>query len=81
MSDQDVLRLVTNKINANQPSKFRLTVFQGGIKHEGDWFYVAVSPDGSDIRVSDYNAVLVGVEDSIKNESQINVLLVPTLPD
>ncbi len=80
MSDQEVLDLVTSKINEQQPTNFRLNVYPA-IRRDNDWYYIAVSPDNSEIRVSDYNAVLVGVEDALKIESHINVLLVPNLPD
>ena len=82
MNEGEILDLIEREVNARQPSNFRLSVDRRGVRHEGNWWYVVVQPDKSDIRASDYNALMTQVEDAIEDQTEdVNVLLVPALPD
>ncbi len=80
MSETETLNIVETYINKHQPSDFRLNVSHLGVQHDGDWWYVVVTPEPEDIRARDYRDVMEQVEEEIKTEKQIKVLLVPALP-
>ena len=81
MTSNNVLDIVEQTVNDNQSKKFRLRVLRPDIRHEGRWWYVGVAPEKDDIRVYEYDRVLRRVEHIIERKHNINVLLVPAIPD
>ena len=81
MSETETLDIVEEYVNRRQPPKdYRLNVSRLGVQHDGDWWYVVVTPEPADIRLRDYRDLMEQVEDDIEKEKQIKVLLVPALP-
>jgi len=76
----ETLNIVEEYVNRHQPQAFRLDVSRQGAKYEGDWWYVVVTPEPLDIRARDYRDLMEEVEDEIKAEKHLKVLLVPNLP-
>jgi len=76
----ETLNIVEAYVNKHQPPDFRLHVSRLGVQHDGDWWYVVVTPEPEDVRARDYRDVMEQVEDEIKTEKQLKVLLVPALP-
>lgn len=80
MSETELLDIIEGRINRHQPSDYRLDVSRLGVRRDGDWWYVVVTPDKADVRSRDYNAIMSQVEEEIEQENHVKVLLVPTLP-
>ncbi len=81
MSEKETLDIVEEYVKRRQPPKdYRLNVSRLGVQHDGDWWYVVVTPEPADIRLRDYRDLMEQVEDDIEKEKQIKVLLVPALP-
>lgn len=79
MTQQEIVAIVTDYLNPNQPADYQLSVFEPGIRQDDNWCYVTVIPSRDDIRAYDHAHVLTVVEDQIQGEKEMNVLLVPTL--
>ena len=80
MNENDVLNTVETYVNQHQPAAYRLNVLRQGVKHEGNWWYVVVQSTPPDIRARDYANIMEQVEEQIKAQHNVNVLLVPVLP-
>ena len=81
MSETETLDIVEEYVKRRQlPKDYRLNVSRLGVQHDGDWWYVVVTPEPADIRLRDYRDLMEQVEDDIEKEKQIKVLLVPALP-
>ena len=76
----ETLNIVEEYVNRHQPKDYRLNVSRLGAQHEGDWWYVVVTPEPPDIRLRDYRDLMEQVAEDIEAEKQIKVLLVPNLP-
>jgi hypothetical protein len=81
MTENDVFSAVEKEVNANQPESFKLNVDRSGFRHEGNWWYILVQPDQAGIRAYEYDQALRRVEDNVEQHHNIQVLLVPVLPD
>lgn len=81
LSDNDVVVIVRRYLEPNQPQDYRLEVMPDGVKKDGDWWYVLVRPDRNDVRAYDYYDRLAESEVTLRDEEQLNVLLVPVLPE
>ncbi len=79
MNEAELLDLVEREVEARQPEQFRLNVNREGVRRDGSWWYVVVSPSSSEVRASDYNSIMVAVENAIEDAAHENVLLIPTL--
>jgi len=52
-----------------------------GIKKDDDWWYVLVRPSRDDVPPYDYYSRLAEAEVSMRDEEDLNILLVPVLPE
>ena len=80
MSEKEVLDTVEEYVNRHQPSAYRLDVNRAGVRHEGDWWYIVVAPSQEDIRAREYSDLMEQIEDQLKAQRGLKVLLVPTQP-
>lgn len=80
MNEDEVLNTVETLVNQRQPPAYHLDVLRQGVRHDGNWWYVVVQPTPPDIRARDYANIMEQVEEQIKMQHNINVLLVPVLP-
>ena len=80
MSEKEVLDTVEEYVNRHQPSTYRLDVSRVGVRHDGDWWYVVVAPSQEDIRAREYSDIMEQIEDQLKAQRGLKVLLVPTQP-
>ncbi len=80
MSETEALNVIETYVNRHQPRDYQLHVSRLGVQHDGDWWYVVVTPEPQDIRARDYRDLMEQVEDELKKEEQMKVLLVPALP-
>ena len=80
MNEDEVLNIVEQYVNRHQPSAYHLDVSRQGVRHDGDWWYIVVKPSQADIRAREYSDIMEQVEDQIKSQRGLRVLLVPTQP-
>jgi hypothetical protein len=74
-----VVEMVKAHVDRHQPAAFRLTVLTEGARQDEGWWYIVVRPDRSGVRSYDYSEALSLVEEEIRDEENVNVLLVPSL--
>lgn len=80
MNEDEVLNIVEEYVNKHQPDAYHLDVSRHDVRHDGDWWYVVVKPSPADIRAREYSDIMEQVEDQIKSQRGVKVLLVPTQP-
>jgi hypothetical protein len=81
VNPDELLDSIQDKINAHRPTGYNIVLHRDDYRQDGDWWYVVVHPDKPDVRARDYTKILETIEEEIKLEQSINVLLVPTLQD
>jgi len=81
LSSEYVRQLAIRYLLPHQPLDYKLEVLPDGIKNEDDWWYVLVRPDRENVRAYDYYGRLAEAEISLRDEQNVNVLLVPVLPE
>jgi hypothetical protein len=77
----NILDAVQENIQLNRPAEYDIVVHRDDFRREGEWWYIVVHPTRSDIRGTEYMHILEKVEDELKHELGVNVLLVPTIED
>lgn len=80
LTSKQIIALANKYLEPHQPEDYRLVVIADGVKKDGDWWYVLVQPSREDIRSYDYYGRLAEAEIRLKDEENVNVLLVPVLP-
>lgn len=80
MNEDEVLNIVEEYVNKHQPKAYHLDVSRRDVRHDGDWWYVVVKPSQVDVRAREYSDIMEQVEDQIKSQRGLKVLLVPTQP-
>lgn len=82
MTDQDrkaaEAQVRQSLLNVNGRLNFRLNV-TGVLEREG-WLHVIVEPDRGGVSVEDYVGILAVIEEQVKDDLGVNVLLVPAVP-
>ena len=73
-----VVELVRQRLKAQRTDGITIDVVADGIRRDGDWWYVPVRPDREPQRTYQYYEWLLEVEDDVKSEAGIDVLLVPS---
>jgi hypothetical protein len=81
MTHEEIARAVESFLNQHQPQGYRLSVERQGIKQDDGWWLVTVVPDPPDVNAYDYSHHLTEVEDLLREEMGLKVLLVPALVD
>lgn len=80
MNEDEVLNKIEEYFSEHQPRDYSLNVLRNGVKHEGNWWYVAVQPSIPDIKARDYAAIMEQAEEELEKQSHLKVLLLPVLP-
>ncbi len=80
MSEEQVLDAIEHYFDHHQPTDYHLMVVRQGVRRDGDWWYVAVKPDRSDIRARDYSDLMDQAEEELEAQSNLKILLLPVLP-
>ena len=79
MTTERIARVVERHLAKRQPRKFKLKIDRSGIWFEENWWNVIVRPDRTDVRAFDYADALSEVEQAIRDEGKVKILLVPAL--
>lgn len=80
MNEDEVLNKIEEYFSEHQPRDYSLNVSRKGVKHEGNWWYVAVQPSIPDIKARDYASIMEQAEEELETQSHLKVLLLPVLP-
>ena len=80
MSEKEVLDTVEEYVNQHQPAAYHLSVSRRDVRHDGDWWYVVVKPSQADVRAREYSDIMERIEDQLRAQQGLKVLLVPTQP-
>ncbi len=78
---EEIIALARRYLAKHQPADYQLEIDRDSVMQDEDWYYVVVSPSRNDVRSYDYSARLAEAELDLQEEQNVNVLLVPTLPD
>ncbi len=76
-----IVALAQKYLEPHQAPDYRMEVEADSIQQDDDWYYVVVIPSRYDIRSYDYSARLAEAELDLQEKEQLNVLLVPALPN
>lgn len=77
-TQDDVERLVRQELTPRQPAGYQLEV--GRIERfEEDWWRVCVRPSRDGVRADEYAQILTNVEECLRDQHALNVVLVPVL--
>lgn len=74
-----VLDLVTRYAHSEPKAGFDLVVHEEGARQEDDWWYVVVKPDRPGVRSYDYSDTLTRIEEKLREQEHVNVLLIPSI--
>ncbi len=78
---QEIINLVQERLIPHQPAKYALEVVPDVAHKEGQWWYVVVRSTQPDISASDYQTRVEKIERDIKKMDNVNVVLLPVVPD
>jgi hypothetical protein len=81
MAANQLLDILEQKIAAHKPSGYDIVLHRDDYRHDGRWWYFVVHPTKENVRASEYSRNLETIENEIKNEQGVDVLLVPTIED
>lgn len=78
----EIVERVESALRAARPQNgYALRVVADGVRQEDDWWYVPVSPDRSGVRAHEYAELLTEIEDRLREQVDLKVLLIPTFVD
>ena len=77
MSNQQIVQLVEQYLQKHQYDNIHIAVLPQSVYQDGNWWYVPVRPDHSLPKTYRYYEELTEVETEIKENENIDVLLVP----
>lgn len=77
MSEEQVVRLVKQYLQNHQYDNIKIEVVEGPIRKESTWWYVPVRPNHTETRTYRYYEELTVVEDELRENENLDVLLVP----
>ena len=81
MTGAEILSRVQQRLAPHQPAKYALELVPRVTHKEGQWWYVVVRPSLDDIQAADYNARVERIERDLKRLDNLNVILLPVVPD
>jgi len=81
MTGLEILSRVQQRLAPHQPAKYALELVPKVTHKEGQWWYVVVRPSLDDIQATDYNARVEKIERDLKRFDNLNVILLPGVPD
>lgn len=78
--EKTIARIVRDYVRDCHPGGVTLEVVEEGIRKIDYWWRVPVRPNTEPPHTFEYYDALAGVESAIQEDKQLNVLLVPVLP-
>jgi hypothetical protein len=81
MTEQKVLQLVREQMRLHHPGGVSLDIGPDPIRYENDCWYVPVLPSAQPPKMYEYYEALAEIEATLEEEQDIQVLLVPIIPE
>jgi hypothetical protein len=81
LDEKTVAQVVRDYIRDRHPGGVTLEVVEDGVHKIDHWWRVPVRPSSQPPHTFEYYDALAEVESEIQEDKQLNILLVPTLPD
>ncbi len=78
MTESQIADVVRRHLAGGTFAGLGMSVLDDGVRQDGDWWYVPVTPSDSFTRTDQYYAVLGDLEQEIEDQDGLNILLVPT---
>jgi hypothetical protein len=79
--EKAIAQVVRDYIRDRHPGGVTLEVVEEGIRKIDYWWRVPIRPSVQPPHTFEYYDALAGVESAIQEDKQLNILLVPTLPE
>lgn len=79
--ERDIAQVVRDYIRDRHPGGVTLDVVDEGVQKIDYWWRVPVRPSAEPPHTFEYYDALAEVESQIQEDRQLNILLVPTLPE
>jgi hypothetical protein len=81
MNEERVLQLVREQLELHHPGGITLDVVPDGLRRQDEYWYVPVRPSAQPPKTYEYYEVLAEVESTLEENEQLQVLLVPIIPE
>jgi hypothetical protein len=81
MTEEKVVELVHDQLRKHRPGGVRLEIGPGPIRFQNDCWYVPVLPSAQPPKMYEYYEALAEVEATLEEQFDIQVLLVPVVPE
>ena len=78
MRKAEVIEIVRDHLGKHKVRNTSIDVVEEGVRREGRSWLVPVRPQRQLLRRCDYYEALIAVEDEVKAQAHLNVLLVPS---
>lgn len=77
MSKDQVVQRVRELLEASPPRGFSIEVMENKAREDGGWWYIPVRTPGDEPRTYEYYTVLTDIEEHLRDNEKVDVLLVP----
>ena len=81
MTEEQVIELVREQLRNHHPGGVTLSVVPEGIHRQAEYWYVPVLPSAQPPRMYEYYEVLAEVESTLEESNQLQIWLVPMVPE
>ena len=81
MNEERLLQLVREQLKLHRPGGVTLEVVPEGLRRQDEYWYVPVRPSAQPPKTYEYYEVLAEVESALEENEQLQVLLVPIIPE
>lgn len=81
LTAQQVIETVQKRLEPYQPAPDLMEVLPTAVHQEGRWWFVVVPPNQTSKTLSDYTRRMEKAERDLRRMDQLNVGILPVLPD
>ena len=81
MTEKEVLKFVRERLKTQPLEGITIEVMDEGIERQGQYLYIPVQPSIQPEHTFAYYDVLAEIETDLSMDHNVNILLVPTLPE
>ena len=81
MTEKEILEFVRNRLKTQPLEGITIEALEERIERQGQYLYIPVQPSAQPEHTFAYYDVLAEIETDLSMDHNVNVLLVPTLPE
>ena len=81
MTEEQVIELVREQLRKHHPGGVTLEVVPEGIRRQAEYWYIPVLPSEQPPRMYEYYEVLAEVESTLEENEQLQIWLMPMVPE